>query len=125
MIERRVYPRMKASLPVLYSSDIYFRPRVGSTLNLSIGGTRIETPYSVIKGERLRISIAIPPQGIKCRGKVVHISWLDGEKLKAGVRFEDLSKHDRICLREYIFSVMEQRKGEKESTTSGSRKRKH
>ncbi len=116
MIERRVHPRMKASHPVIYSSDIYFRPRVGSTLDLSIGGTRIETPYGLIIGERVQISIAIPSQVIKCRSKVLHISRFDDESLEAGVRFEDMADHHRVCLLEYMLSIMGQREGKKVST---------
>ncbi len=107
MIERRAYARTEVSYPVLYITDIYSGPRVGSTLDLCLGGTRIETPSSLIPGQRLEVTIAIPPQVIKCRGEVVHVSWVDGEKLRAGVRFEDLSKHDRRCLGEYISSLME------------------
>ena len=98
---------MEVSHPVLYRTDVYPRPKVASTLDLSMGGTRIETPYRLIKGERLEISIAIDPQVIKCRGKVVHIQWSDGERLKAGIRFKELSSHDRLFLGQYISYVME------------------
>jgi hypothetical protein len=38
------------------------------------------------------------------------------ERLEAGIRFEDITDHDRACLLEYILSVMGQREGKKVST---------
>lgn len=113
MIEKRSHPRVKASHPALYLTDNYERPRVATTVDLSMGGTKIETPYSLIPGERLQISIAIHPQVIKCRGTVVHTVELTGERLKAGalyeagVQFEEMSMHDRLYLGEHISHVME------------------
>jgi c-di-GMP-binding flagellar brake protein YcgR len=109
MAERRNHPRVKVSHPVLYFTDSYPRPKVGQTVDLSLGGARIETTHGLISGERLEISIAIRPQVIKCRGQVVHILWPGGEKLKAGIRFEELSKQDRLYLGEYISYLIEQR----------------
>lgn len=108
MIERRRYPRVKASHPVLYFTDIHPRPRVATTVDLSLGGTRIETPYGLVSGADLEISIAIHPRVIKCTGQVVHTRWVDSERLNAGVRFEDMPKQDRLYLGEYIAHVMQQ-----------------
>jgi hypothetical protein len=109
MTERRSQPRVEVSHPVLYFTDTYPRPQAGSTIDLSLGGTRIETLYGLISGDKLEISIATHPQVIKCRGEVVDTQWLDGERLKARVRFEDLSKQDGLYLREYIGYLIEQR----------------
>ena len=109
VMERRIHPRVKVSHPVLYSQHFNSTLKAAQTLEISLGGTRIETPYSLTGGEGLEISIAIHPHVIRCRGAVVHTSWLDGERLKAGVRFENLSREDRLYLREYIFYVMDQR----------------
>ncbi|NIS67604.1 MAG: hypothetical protein GTO12_01240 [Proteobacteria bacterium] len=113
-MERRTYPRVEVSHPVLYSSNNHPRPKVASTLDLSVGGTRIETPYGLIAGETLKLSIAIHPQVIECRGEVVHILWQDGEGLKAGVRFDDLQKQDELYLGQYISYLRESGKGDLE-----------
>jgi len=107
-MERRKYPRVKVSRPVLYSTDIYPRPNVASTINLSQGGTKIKIPYSLITGERLAISIVIHPHAIKCRGKAVYVLTAENGKMEAGIQFEELSAHDRLCLRQYLSHVMEQ-----------------
>jgi c-di-GMP-binding flagellar brake protein YcgR len=108
-VERRSHPRVQVSHPVLYSSNNHPRPKVASTLDLSAGGIRIETPYNLMVGETLKLSVAIHPQVIECKGEVVHVLWLDGETLKAGVRFEELSKLDRLYLGQHISYVKEQR----------------
>ena len=113
MTERRTHPRIRVSHPALYFSHIYPRPRVASTVDLSMGGTRIETPYSLIFGEHLDISIAIRPQVIQCRGKVVHLRTSQGEespvglRFEAGIRFEGMSEPDRLYLNDYLSGMME------------------
>jgi c-di-GMP-binding flagellar brake protein YcgR len=108
MRERRTHPRVKTSRPAVYLPDVYPRPKVCSTVDLSLGGTRLETPYSLEPGERLQISIAIGPRVVKCRGKVVHVLRGADQRSMVGVRFEDLSKQHRGYLREYILKVKEQ-----------------
>jgi c-di-GMP-binding flagellar brake protein YcgR len=93
---------------VFYFTDIYPRPKVATTVNLSLGGARIETPYGLDPKERLEIAIAIHPQTIKCRAKVVYIQSPNDAGLKAGVRFEELSEDDKLHLRQYLSKVMEQ-----------------
>lgn len=108
-MERRSHRRVKVSHSVLYFTNLYPRPTVATAVDLSLGGTRIETCHSLISGEVLEIYIAIHPQVIKSRGEIVHVSdWMAGRP-KAGVRFEDLSKQDSLYLREYISHVMEHR----------------
>lgn len=114
MIEQRFHPRIRVSHPALYFSHIYPRPRVASTVDLSLGGTRIETPYSLIFGEHLDISIAIRPQVIQCRGRVVHVRTSQGEdspiglRFEAGIRFEGMSEQDRLYLTDYLSGMMEE-----------------
>ena len=106
-MERRVHPRVEVSHPVLYFTDIYPRPKVARTVDLSLGGAKIETPYSLISGERLEISIAVHPQVIKCRGKVIHIQWRNDERLRAGVQFGELSNLDKLYLGQHISYITE------------------
>ncbi|NIS70353.1 MAG: hypothetical protein GTO12_15845 [Proteobacteria bacterium] len=108
--ERRSYPRVQASRTVMYSGDFDIRSRVSRTVDLALEGARIETtPFSLVPGEDLEISIVIRPQVIRCRGKVIHILRLPGDRLQAGVQFQEMAKRDRILLGEYISSFMEQR----------------
>ncbi len=108
-MERRRHPRLAVSHPVLYSTDIVPRPKPASTLNLSMGGAAIETSYSLQRGERLEISIGIRSKVIKCRSRVVYTLRGDGDRLMAGVKFEEISEEDSLYLKEYISSVMDRR----------------
>ena len=108
MRERRTHSRVKTSRPALYVLDVYPGPKACSTVDLSLGGTRIETPYSLEPGQILEISIALGQRAVKCRSKVVHTLWDAGKRLMAGVRFEDLSKQNRAYLDEYILEIKEQ-----------------
>ena len=108
-MERRIHPRIEMTCPFLYSTDIYPRPKVASTLDLSMGGARIETQYLLIGGERLEIWIGIRSKVIRCRGHVVHTEWPAGNRLNAGVQFEEISEEDSVYLGEYISSFMGQR----------------
>ncbi|NIQ37502.1 MAG: hypothetical protein GTN81_02775 [Proteobacteria bacterium] len=108
ILERRRFERIEAFHPVLYYSDIYPRPKVASTLDISLGGARIETRYSLIKSEGLDISIAIKPQVIKCRGRVMYALDPEGERQRVGIRFEDLSSQDSLFLGQYLSSMTEQ-----------------
>ncbi len=109
IMERRIHPRVEVTYPVFYRPDILTRPKVASTLDLSVGGARVETLYLLIEGDRLEISIAINSKVIKSRGHVVHTEWPVGKRLKAGVQFEEISKEDGLYLSEYISSVADRR----------------
>jgi c-di-GMP-binding flagellar brake protein YcgR len=102
MMERRHHPRLEASHPVLCFADIYARPKGASTLDLSLGGTRIETPFGLRTGESLEITIAIPSQAITCRGRAVYVTGPENGSMKVGIKFEQLSEYDKLYLRQYL-----------------------
>ena len=108
-MERRNFPRVKVTRPVLYLPDMYPSPKAASTLDLSMGGTRIETPHLLVEGERLEISIVIRSKVIKCRGHVVYTELPPGAGRKAGIQFEEISEEDSLYLGEYISFVMDQK----------------
>ena len=108
MIEKRSYPRVRVSQPVLYYPDIYPRPMAATAVDLSLGGTRIETPYSLVGGESLEVNIAIHAQAIKSRGKAIHVFRLANGKIQAGIQFDELSINDKLSLRQYVSNLVQQ-----------------
>jgi hypothetical protein len=108
MRERRSYPRIRVSGSVLYSKDVYPSLTLGSTLDLSVGGTKIESLYGLRGGDRLNLTIGIDPQTIKCRGTVIYVIQPDGGKIQAGIKLEELSEQDRLDLKQYLTHVIEQ-----------------
>ena len=107
-MERRNFPRVEATHPVLYFTESYPRPKVAWTLDLSLGGTRIVTSDSLTTGERFWINIAIHPEKIKCRGKTIYVLKPERGDMKAGIKFEELSVHDKLYLRQYLSYLLEQ-----------------
>lgn len=99
---------MEISHPVFYFTDVWSNPKLGWTIDLSMGGARIDTPYSLTKGEQLEISILIDPQGIKSKGEVVHVLGSKDQNLMVRIRFAEISNEDRHHLEEYLSSVREQ-----------------
>ena len=93
---------------MLYSKDVYPRLALGSTLDLSMGGTKIESLYGLRGGDRLNLTIGIDPQAIRCRGKVIYVLQPESGKTQAGIELQELSERDRLYLRQYLFHVMEQ-----------------
>jgi hypothetical protein len=108
MMEMRSYPRVEVFHPVYYQNDSSPSAQVASTHDLSVGGAAIESVGTIALGETFNISLVIPPQIIRCKAKVVHALRLIGEKVRAGVQFEDISKEDILYLEGYIDLVMKQ-----------------
>ena len=108
MTERRSYPRIKVSGSVLYTKDVYPRLTVGSTLDLSLGGARIQSLYGLAKADKLDITLGIESRAMKCRGRVIYVIERQGERIQAGVRFEELSTDDKLYLSQYLSHLMEQ-----------------
>ena len=105
MKERRKHLRIVALHPVLYYSNAYPRPKVASTLDISLGGARIETRSPLMNREELDISIAIHPNVIKCRGRVVYVIDSEDRRIRAGIQFEGLTQEDRSSLERFLFSL--------------------
>ena len=92
----------------MYISDIYPRPRVAIAVDLSVGGLRIETDYSLRQDERFDISIAIGSRAIRCRVRVVHTLSLGDRRTMAGVKFEGMPEEEKVSLSQYISQVRKQ-----------------
>ena len=99
---KRIFPRVRVSHPINLQSNRYSNDQTALTHDLSAGGAGIESGCSIVPGEMLRISLVIPPQIIRCKAKVVHALRLIGEKVRAGVQFEDISKEDTLYLEGYL-----------------------
>jgi len=106
-MERRNHPRVEVSHPVIYLPDVYPRPRIAKTVDISMGGAKIESPYNLTQDEGLKVTICTDSEVIKCHGKVMYVTRSGEGKIFAGIEFEGLSKGDRIYLGQYLSYVME------------------
>lgn len=107
MSDRRVHPRVKALHSVLFLTSVYQIPGLAMTVDLSVGGARIETAYCMIHGQVIKLSLAIHHQAIGCMGEVVHV--LLGERPIAGIRFEGMSEQNRSYLEAYVSQMREEK----------------
>lgn len=104
MPERRRHLRVQTSQPTLYYRDSSRRPRVGSVIDLSASGAAVETPYLLSKSESVDISIALGQSVFRSKARVIYTLWLETQRLRAGLEFEEMSSEDRRLLEEYLAS---------------------
>jgi hypothetical protein len=102
--DRRSHPRVSITRPLLYQSDIYPKPRMAVTTDLSLGGARIEDASSLYSQESLCLWFSLQPQVITGRGRVVHVQQ-DGDRFSAGICFESMSEEDRMVLAQYLLNL--------------------
>jgi hypothetical protein len=104
-MDRRDHPRFALYHP---ADCVLPNSAVASTVDLSMGGVGIDTSGGLTMGEILDISIPISPEVMKCKARVVHVVRLMGERLRAGLRFEEMSHQNRLLLADYISSILSQ-----------------
>ena len=96
MDERRQFPRFPVVNPVLCSSN--GKQMIGRTLNISLGGMKLEADFNLGVGESMDVAILTNNTGIHCRGRIIGIEEF-GNKVFARLRFESLSDADygKLC----------------------------
>ena len=114
-MERRAHHRVEVSHPVLYISQVYPLANVASTLDISLGGTKIESLQSLKMDEALEMTISIRPRVLKCRGRVVSVHRDKKGKTEAVIQFEDLREDDRLYLKHYLSQIIGQKTLERTS----------
>ena len=78
------------------------RTRTSNTVDLSLGGTRIESVFPMRVGEVLQVSIVIGGNTISPLGRVVHGKERLQLRYDSGFNFETLRQDDRDYLFEYL-----------------------
>jgi hypothetical protein len=116
MIERRSHPRLKISRPAVFRNKSCGRLKVGTIVDLGLGGTRIESLYSLTTGQRLEIAIAFLTAIMKFRGRVVYTLVLETGNTQAGIRFDDMPACERDYLGRYMGHLVQDK-----MTTNGAR----
>jgi c-di-GMP-binding flagellar brake protein YcgR len=100
MRDRRRYPRFSASHYVRFKYN--GRTRTSNTLDLSLGGAKIETVFPMKVGDVIQVSIVIGGNTISPRGKVVHGKEFPELRYNAGFNFETMEPGDQDYLVEYL-----------------------
>ena len=105
MADRRKYRRFPASHHVRFKYN--GRTRTSNTLDLSIGGARIETVFPMRVGEVIEVSIVIGGNTISPMSRVVHGREFPQLRYKSGFNFESLEQDDQDYLAQYLARLKE------------------
>ena len=108
MEEKRLYERIEAKLPIIFTfDDPRTKKRIESgklTLNISKGGLFFESKNQFEIGDILNLKMNVIKDTINCKGKVVRIEKQQEEKkeiYKIGIELIDISDEDRNKIEEY------------------------
>jgi hypothetical protein len=105
--EERRHPRVILNLPIEYSSGRTHRPRAGHTFNLSPDGVMVNLPERLDIGQQIGLSIFFSfgqrVEWVRVNSQVI---WVDSIQqagsYRSGIKFIDLSSHDRSKLEKFF-----------------------
>ena len=104
--ERRGSIRLKMMYPAVYTRfDNQGRAcdqRMSRSMDMSQGGVRLHSGFSVDSGEALDISMALKEDLVSFKGKVVYVKSTEKEDYEFGICIEDIGDEDRITLTRFL-----------------------
>ena len=106
--ERRRYPRFELPLALAYTWGA--TKRTLRTVDVSLGGTRIQTDRPIPVDERLNLIILLENEAIKPLGKVVRARQSSNRKYDVGISFEGMC-HQCLKRLERFLDGMTQKRG--------------
>lgn len=107
-LEKRIYPRFAATLPVTISSrspHSKFNKFSGYTVNISKGGTAIISNRSLQKCKSIILTLEVPPDSkqLKLFGEVVWCNNLHGRKyFQFGAKFSEISPENLNIIEQVV-----------------------
>jgi hypothetical protein len=112
--ERRRYPRLKLPLALAYTCGV--TKDTLRTLDVSLGGTRIQPDSPIPFDERLNLIILLENEAIKPLGKVVRSGQSSSRKYDVGISFEAMSHQCLKGLERFLNATTLREKLEKRQT---------
>lgn len=106
-VERRKYPRYDPVPEITYSYGFYNEPIKAKTLQLSLGGARIQTELPLLVGENLEVNISVEEEEIDVVGKVIHTHRVSDKSFIVGLSFENISKIKKKVLNHFFRDYVE------------------
>ena len=113
---RRGSIRLKMIYPALYTryddqGRAYDR-KMSRSMNVSLGGVKLQSSYPVDSGEVLNISMALRENLINFKGKVVYVTGSEDQGFELGISIEDIAGQDKIALTRFIYYFKGSAQGE-------------
>ena len=104
--ERRGAIRLRMMYPAVYTRfDNQGRAcdqKMSLSTDMSQGGVRLQSSFSVDSGEVLDISMALKEDLVSFKGKVVYVTSSEKEDYEFGICIEDIGDEDRIALTRFL-----------------------
>ncbi len=72
------------------------------TLDLGLGGTKIETCRCLPKGEEVDIQLILQDNCVQLKGRTIYSHLLPGKRIRSGIQFLEVSEESRTLLEEYL-----------------------
>ena len=98
--ERRKHKRLELTNLVAYKNfDI---EEITETINISIGGMKIRTEFSIDNDESLDVSLRIGGEEFKSKARVIYCNARKDQAYDIGLRFENTSDRHLTRLNQYL-----------------------
>ena len=102
MHEKREFPRFPVTIQV--NCFRYGRQLTMRTLNVSLGGLKLEANFDLGVGESMNLDILTNGTTIQCKGDVLAIEDLKN-KIHARLRFDSISDQEYKKLSNYLYTL--------------------
>jgi len=121
--DRRNSIRLKIDYPAIYTRfDNQGREcdqKISRSMNMSLGGVRLQSSFPVDSGEVLDISMALRENLVTFKGKVIYVTGSEDQGFELGISIEDIAKQDKIALTRFInYFKGSGQQGDRESRSS-------
>lgn len=107
IFERRKSIRLKIICLAMYTRfDKMGRPadqKPCRTINLGLGGVKLQTGFPVNPGEVLDVSMVLGENSITFKGAVIYVNPSRDEDFELGVSIREIEAADRIALSQFIY----------------------
>lgn len=105
--DRRGSIRLRMMYPALYTrvddKGRAYDQKISRSMNVGLGGVKLQSSYPVDSGEVLNISMALRENLINFKGKVVYVIGSENQRFELGISIEDIEDQDRIALKRFIY----------------------
>jgi hypothetical protein len=101
--EKRVHPRYPVEKITSYNWQ--GRRLLTLTLDLGLGGMRIDGHFHLPKNERLGFKLVLGVDSIRPNGRVAYSAFLPNNQNISGIEFIEISAKDHMLLHEYLVSL--------------------
>ena len=107
----RIQDRRKSGRVKLSSSATYTRfdskgraydPKPLKSMDLSSGGVKLRSDFPVESGETLEITIALGPNMVNFKGKVVYVAPSEDQGFELGISIVEIENQDRVALTRFV-----------------------